>query len=74
MRTTYENTIRMSIPNVIAQDQISRLTAAGDLGLIDQRRIDAPIWKAASKEKGAAWRIFSITKKNFSKRELKFDL
>ena len=74
MRTTYENTIRMSIPNVIAQDQISRLTAAGDLGLIDQRRIDAYL-EAASKGKGRCMAyLLDYKEKNFSKRELNFDL
>lgn len=74
MRTTYENTIRMSIPSVIAQDQISRLTAAGDMGLIDEKRIDSYI-EAATRVKGSCLAyLLDYKEHHFKKRELNFEL
>lgn len=74
MRVNYENNIRTSIPYFIAEDQISRLTSAGELGLISEDRIDGYI-EAASRVQGRCMAyLLDYKERNFKKRELNFDL
>lgn len=74
MRTNYENNIRTSIPYFIADDQISRLTSAGELGLISEDRIDDYI-EAASRIQGRCMAyLLDYKERHFKKRDLNFDL
>lgn len=74
MRRVYENNIRMSIPHLIAEDQIDRLTSAGTLGLIDGERIDRYL-EAASKVRGRCLAyLLDYKERNFKRRDMDFEL
>ena len=74
MRKNYENNIRTSIPYFIAEDQISRLTSAGELGLLSEDRIDGYL-EAASRIQGRCLAyLLDYKERHFKKRELNFDL
>lgn len=74
MRRVYENNIRMSIPHLIAEDQIDRLTSAGNLGLIEEKRIDRYI-EAASRIQGRCLAyLLDYKEHHFKRREMNFEL
>ena len=74
MRRVYENNIRMSIPHLIAEDKIDRLTSAGNLGLIEEKRIDRYI-EAASRIQGRCLAyLLDYKEHHFKRREMNFEL
>lgn len=74
MRSNYESMLKNSIPYVISQDQVERLTSAGQLGLIEEERIDGYI-EAASHVKGRCMAfLLDYKERNFKKRERSFEL
>ncbi len=74
MRTVYENNIRMSIPHLIAEDQIDRLTSAGTLGLIEGERIDRYIETASRINGRCLAYLLDYKEHHFERREMNFDL
>ena len=74
MRTVYRNEIFLSIPKLIREDQVGRLTSAGELGIISEKRIDSYI-ELASEYKGACLAyLLELKEKKFKKNDLSFEL
>lgn len=74
MRKVYENAIRMFIPKLIQEDQVARLTSAGELGIIKEERINDYL-EMASEIKGSCMAyLLEFKENNFSKNALKFEL
>ena len=73
-RHNYETAIMGSIPYVIKNDQYERLASAGELGLIEESKIDRYI-ELASADKGRCMAyLLDYKQKHFKRRELNFDL
>lgn len=74
MRTVYRNEIFLSIPRLIRHDMVERLTTAGDLNIISEKRIDEYI-ELASEYKGACLAyLLQLKEEKFRKNDLSFEL
>ncbi len=74
MRQNYENMIRSSLPHVIRNDQIERLTEAGDLGLIRESWIDRYLEMASEVNGRCIAYLLNYKEHHFKKREMLFEL
>ena len=74
MRSVYRRKIFLSIPRLIENDQVGRLTSAGELKIIKEKHIDEYI-ELASEYKGACLAyLLEYKEKNFRKNDLSFEL
>ncbi|MBR5228741.1 MAG: leucine-rich repeat domain-containing protein [Firmicutes bacterium] len=74
MRIVYRNEIRLSIPRLIRDDQVGRLTSAGELGIITERKIDDYIEMAMQYKGTCLAYLLELKEKKFKKNDLSFEL
>lgn len=73
MRREYENEIYQSIPRIIKDDQVDKLTAAGELGIIKENKMDHYMNLAQEKQNCMAY-LLQYKDEHFGRRRLDFDL
>ncbi len=74
MRRVYENEIYQSIPRIIRNDQVDKLTAAGDLDIITEAKIDAYLEMASDGKSDCLAYLLQYKEEHFQKHSLVFDL
>ena len=74
MRRVYENEIYQSIPRIIRNDQVDKLTAAGDLDIITEAKIDAYLEMASDGKSDCLAYLLQYKEEHFQKHSLEFDL
>lgn len=74
MRNIYENAIRMFIPKLIREDQVARLTSAGNLGMISPQKLDSYIELAGTVKGSCLAYLLEFKEKNYKRPEPDFSL
>ena len=74
MRKVYENEIYQSIPRIIRNDQVEKLTAAGDLNIISESKIDAYLEMASDGKSNCLAYLLQYKEEHFGKHTLEFEL
>ena len=74
MRRVYENEIYQSIPRIIRNDQVDKLTAAGDLNIITEAKIDTYLEMASDGKSDCLAYLLQYKEEHFQKHSLEFDL
>ena len=74
MRREYENEIYQSIPRIIKNDQVDKLTAAGELGIIKEKKYPEYFEMASEIQGDCMAYLLQYKENHFSKHSLNFDL